>query len=115
MKFFTAPIKAYQYISKMLPNNCRYYPSCSNYAMWHFETNHRPDKALAATATRILRCNQLFKGGIDYPIISYRPKPLFYLCCSKIKVKYWIIPKTNDKYYVIKDFNFEDDSTQHPA
>ncbi|MEA2029788.1 MAG: membrane protein insertion efficiency factor YidD [Campylobacterota bacterium] len=114
MKFFTAPIKAYQYISKMLPNNCRYYPSCSHYGVWQFETN-RADKALIATTARILRCNQLFRGGIDYPVISYRPKPLFYLCCSKIKVKYWIIPKTNDKYYVIKDFNFEDDSTQHTA
>jgi len=33
---YTAPIKAYQYISKLLPANCRYYPSCSEYAKWQF-------------------------------------------------------------------------------
>jgi len=106
IRFFTAPIKAYQYISKMLPSSCRYYPSCSNYGVWQFETN-RADRALVATTMRILRCNQLFRGGIDYPVITYKPKPLLYLCRSKIRVKYWLVPKKNNQYYVIKDFNFE--------
>ncbi len=107
MKFFIAPIKAYQYISKMLPSSCRYYPSCSHYGVWQFDTN-RADRAFLATAARILRCNQLFRGGIDYPVIVYKPKPLLCLCRSKIRVKYWFVPKKNHQYFVIKDFDFEE-------
>ena len=76
--FFLAPIKGYQYISKMLPASCRYYPSCSEYAKWQFEFN-APQKAFAATSLRILRCNQFFKGGIDYPLVDFKPpKPTVY-------------------------------------
>jgi putative membrane protein insertion efficiency factor len=106
-QWFIAPIKAYQYISKMLPSSCRYYPSCSHYGVWQFDTN-RADRAFLATVARILRCNQLFRGGIDYPVIVYKPKPLLCLCRSKIRVKYWFVPKKNNRYYVIKDFDFEE-------
>ena len=70
--FFLAPIKGYQYISKMLPASCRYYPSCSEYAKWQFEFN-APHKAFTASSLRILRCNQFFKGGIDYPLVHFKP------------------------------------------
>jgi putative membrane protein insertion efficiency factor len=102
-KFFIAPIKAYQYISKMLPANCRYYPTCSEYAKWQFEFN-RADKSLLASTLRILRCNQLFDGGIDYPIIRYTPPKLLCLSNDSIKVKYWIVPKDSEKFFVLKSF-----------
>ena len=107
--FFIAPIKGYQYISKMLPANCRYYPTCSEYASWQFAFN-TPHKALALSSLRILRCNQLFKGGIDYPVVDFvPPKPLFLLnpnsFYGKINIMYWFIPKTKNTYYVVKDFN----------
>lgn len=107
------PIKGYQYISKMLPASCRYYPTCSEYASWQFEFN-APHKALKASTLRILRCNQFFAGGIDYPIVTYRPaKPSYLLTfnadCGKIDVLYWLVPKDttshNKSYYVIKDFD----------
>ena len=110
---FLVPIKGYQYISKMLPASCRYYPSCSEYASWQFEFN-APHKALAASSLRILRCNQLFKGGIDYPLVEYSPlKPscllTFNAFYGKIEVIYWLVPKSTNKnnsnYYVIKDFD----------
>jgi len=123
-RFFTAPIKGYQYISAMLPGNCRYYPTCSEYAKWQFEMNRRVDIALASSIARILRCNQLFAGGIDYPIIRYTPPSLDRLCNevknrsgiihplpiskqpeSKISIKYWIIPKDGRNYYLVKDFD----------
>jgi len=104
MNFFTLPIKGYQYISKMLPANCRYYPTCSDYAIWQFDTN-RLDLAIINSTTRILRCNQLFSGGIDYPIINFTPPPLLKLNRSKIVVKYWIVPKEKNRYFVIKDYN----------
>ena len=104
--FYLAPLKAYQYISKMLPANCRYYPTCSEYAKWQFELN-RADKALVQTTLRILRCNQLFDGGIDYPIIKYTPPKLLCLTRERFKIKYWLVPKEKNRYYVIKDYEFK--------
>ncbi|DAB39670.1 MAG TPA: membrane protein insertion efficiency factor YidD [Sulfurovum sp. UBA12169] len=108
-KFWILPIKGYQYISKMLPANCRYYPTCSEYAKWQFEFN-TPHKALMASTLRILRCNQLFAGGIDYPLISFIPpktpvplKPAPYT--YKINIHYWLVPKNNQHYYVVKQFS----------
>jgi len=102
-KFFIAPIKGYQYISKMLPANCRYYPTCSEYAKWQFLFN-RADKALVQTTLRILRCNQLFEGGIDYPVVKYTPPKLLNLSKSQIKISYWLFPKERNFFYVIKDY-----------
>lgn len=101
-RFFIAPIKGYQYISKMLPANCRYYPSCSEYGKWQFEFN-RPDKAFAQTTLRILRCNQLFAGGIDYPLVKYR-KPKLLKLCQKTKIKYWIVPQKETYFFIVKAF-----------
>ena len=95
----------------MLPANCRYYPTCSEYAKWQFEFN-APHKALAASSLRILRCNQLFAGGIDYPVVTFTPPQADALrnlnaFCGKMKVIYWFVPKdeTRSLYYVIKDFD----------
>lgn len=58
-------IKGYQYvISPMLGNNCRYYPSCSQYAQEAI-TVHGPGKGLLLASWRILRCNPFSKGGLD--------------------------------------------------
>ncbi len=86
----------------MLPASCRYYPTCSEYAAWQFAFN-RVDKALAQTTLRILRCNQLFAGGIDYPIVRYK-KPHLLQLKQNISVQYWLIPKKNNLFYVIKVF-----------
>lgn len=106
---FLAPIKSYQYISKMLPASCRYYPSCSEYAAWQFEFNI-PHKAFLTSTMRILRCNQLFKGGIDYPIVTFIPKRcscvrIFNAEYGKINIVYWFVPKNKNNYYVLKDFD----------
>lgn len=111
--FYLAPIKGYQYISKMLPASCRYYPTCSEYASWQFEFN-ASHKAFGMTTVRILRCNQLFKGGIDYPLVRYIPPAMLDLLdfnaeYGTIKITYWIVPKEdtpdNKHYYILKDFD----------
>ncbi len=103
-RFFIAPIKAYQYISGILPASCRYYPTCSEYAKWQFEFNP-PHKALLSSSLRIARCNQLFRGGIDYPIADYKRVNLIKLSNLKyIKVKYWLVPNGQNRYFVIKSF-----------
>jgi putative membrane protein insertion efficiency factor len=103
-KFYTAPIKAYQYISQLLPGSCRYYPTCSEYAKWQFELN-APHKAFAQSGLRILRCNQLFAGGIDYPIIKYKAPRLLSLCQDVSNITYWLFPKDERYFYVIKDYD----------
>jgi len=103
-KFYLAPLNAYQYISALLPGSCRYYPTCSEYAKWHFELN-RPDKALLQSTLRILRCNQLFDGGIDYPLISYKKPKLLCLNQNIKYIKYWFFPKEKNIFYVIKDYS----------
>lgn len=44
---------------------CRFYPSCSEYALTAFET-HGVLIGFALSFFRILRCNPLCKGGVDY-------------------------------------------------
>lgn len=104
-QLFLTPLKGYQYISKMLPASCRYYPTCSEYAKWQFEFN-RTDKALLQTTLRILKCNQLFDGGIDYPVVSYKKPLLLSLSLHRFSIKYWIIPKEKEVFWVVKDFTF---------
>jgi len=98
-------LKIYQYISVLSPASCRYYPTCSEYAKWQFKFN-RFDKALFNSIARILRCNQLFKGGIDYPIVIFNPPPPLKLLNreKRIEIKYWLVHKRDNYYFVVKVF-----------
>jgi len=53
-----------RHISPFLPPSCRFYPSCSNYAIEALEV-HGTIKGLFLTLWRILRCNPFCKGGYD--------------------------------------------------
>ncbi|HOJ50732.1 MAG TPA: membrane protein insertion efficiency factor YidD [Spirochaetota bacterium] len=62
---FIIIIKFYQKIlSPLLGNNCRFYPTCSNYAIESF-SKHNFIKAFLLSIFRILRCNPYSKGGYD--------------------------------------------------
>jgi len=102
-KFPIKLIKYYQmYISPLLGNNCRYYPSCSEYTKIKFE-NDSFIRAFFDSLKRFLTCNQLFEGGIDFPVIKKELKPSIII--KKPKIKYWLIPKGNNKYIIIKAEN----------
>lgn len=61
-----APIRVYQrWISPALPARCRYYPSCSAYAVQAIQV-HGLAKGLVLAVWRILRCNPLTGGGVDH-------------------------------------------------
>lgn len=61
-----APIHFYQrWISPALPARCRYYPTCSAYAVQAVQV-HGAAKGLVLAAWRILRCNPLTRGGVDH-------------------------------------------------
>ena len=51
-------------ISPHLPPLCKYYPTCSVYAIEAIET-HGALKGGVLAFLRILRCNPLFPGGYD--------------------------------------------------
>ena len=84
--------------------SCRYYPSCSEYARLNFQNNSL-SSAFYHSLTRILRCNQLFEGGIEYPLLDK-------LSCKPTKlgidsIKYWLVPNKKDRYYIIKNFSYK--------
>ena len=58
-------IKAYQYtISPLLGNNCRFYPTCSNYALEALK-EYKLFIALNLIIVRVLRCNPWGGSGVD--------------------------------------------------
>jgi hypothetical protein len=57
-------LKAYQGASSGHVSPCRFYPSCSNYAVEAF-TVHGFRHGLALTARRLLRCRPFGPHGVD--------------------------------------------------
>jgi putative membrane protein insertion efficiency factor len=54
----------YQKVTKYRPSSCRYYPSCSQYAL-DAVNKYGNVKGIFLVVMRIIRCNQFFKGGYD--------------------------------------------------
>lgn len=64
-KIFIYPIMFYRkFISPLTPPCCRFTPTCSAYAIEAIE-KFGIIKGSFLSIKRILRCNPLFKGGID--------------------------------------------------
>jgi putative membrane protein insertion efficiency factor len=65
------PIRLYQrLLSPLLGQRCRFYPSCSSYAIEALST-HGPVKGSYLAVRRLLRCHPWNPGGLD-PV---PPKP----------------------------------------
>ncbi len=69
MKLLLTPltllITFYQkFISPAFAPRCKYYPSCSSYALTAIKTYGL--KGVAMAAWRVLRCNPWSHGGVDY-------------------------------------------------
>ncbi len=61
-------IKLYQRMPLSSHNQCKYIPSCSNYAIEAIEY-YGAFKGTLLAIWRILRCNPFSKGGLD-PVIK---------------------------------------------
>jgi putative membrane protein insertion efficiency factor len=64
-KVLIAFIRVYQYtLSPMLGQRCKYYQSCSNYAIAALR-EYGAIRGLGMASWRLLRCNPLSNGGYD--------------------------------------------------
>lgn len=64
-KALTLPIRGYQLvISPLLGPRCRFYPSCSHYAIEAIE-RHGVIRGGGLALRRISRCHPLHEGGVD--------------------------------------------------
>ena len=64
-KILVFAIKGYQkLISPLLTPRCKYYPSCSSYALTAIQSYGL--KGVAMAIWRVLRCNPWSHGGVDY-------------------------------------------------
>ena len=62
-----APIKFYQkWISPSFAPRCKYYPSCSQYAVDAIRIHGA--KGILMAGWRLLRCNPWSHGGVDYVV-----------------------------------------------
>ena len=72
-KLLLSLIRFYRrHISPHLPPMCRYYPTCSCYAIEAIET-HGALRGFLLAFWRVLRCNPLSRGGYD-PVPPRREK-----------------------------------------
>ena len=62
---FIALIRGYQYlISPMMGDHCRFYPSCSHYAVEAIDL-HGPGRGTWLAFRRLSRCHPWHAGGYD--------------------------------------------------
>lgn len=72
-KLICVPIKLYQYvISPCLKPSCRFYPSCSHYALEAID-HYGVLKGLSLAIRRLLRCQPWSYGGYD-PVLPKKEK-----------------------------------------
>jgi len=63
-----AILRGYQkFISPFFAPRCKYYPTCSQYSIDAIRA-HGSIVGVAMTAWRLLRCNPLSHGGVDYAV-----------------------------------------------
>ncbi|MCL2837982.1 MAG: membrane protein insertion efficiency factor YidD [Oscillospiraceae bacterium] len=66
-KILVGTIKFYQrFISPLKRPSCRFYPSCSQYAILSVQ-KYGAFKGVGKAIWRILRCNPWNDGGVDFP------------------------------------------------
>ena len=79
MKLLLSPITLlitfYQkFISPAFAPRCKYYPSCSSYALTAIQSYGL--KGVAMAAWRVMRCNPWSYGGVDYVKVQAEEKTI---------------------------------------
>ena len=74
-RVMTGALRGYQrFISPALPPTCRFYPSCSAYAVGALQV-HGVFRGSYLTVRRLLRCGPWHPGGLDPVPPRRRPRP----------------------------------------
>ena len=72
------PIRGWRLVSRFLPERCRFYPSCSAYALEALEV-HGAFRGSWLALRRVGRCHPFHDGGVDRVpppnVRSYRAAP----------------------------------------
>ncbi len=67
----------YRKLSAVLPANCRFYPSCSAYALnCIHNSNLTTAQAIIIIVKRLIKCHPFHEGGVDDPPMFYQEKCL---------------------------------------
>lgn len=104
MKIIIKLIRFYQkFLTIFSYGSCRFHPTCSEYAKIQFENNSF-FVAIFSSIIRILKCNQLFSGGFNYPTTRLKVKKIKF---KKINVKYWLVPTADNKFFILKNWKWE--------
>lgn len=78
-------LRGYQYfISPLLGQRCRFYPSCSQYAIEAL-TKCNFFKGCYLIIRRLLRCHPFHPGGVDLLDPSHNCKTLPYRSCKNVR------------------------------
>ena len=67
-------------ISPLLPQACRFYPSCSAYALEALE-RHGASRGTWLTLRRLSRCHPFHPGGVD-PVPQALPRRRIHACAG---------------------------------
>jgi hypothetical protein len=57
-------IRVYQFFSRLWPRNCRFHPTCSQYAVEAI-SKHGLGRGTRLTIGRLCRCHPFHPGGVD--------------------------------------------------
>jgi len=71
---FMGPIRAWRVVSTRLPPRCRFYPSCSAYALEALQ-EHGAGRGAWLAARRVGRCHPWHPGGLDPVPLSNKRSP----------------------------------------
>jgi len=69
-----APVRAWRVLSSRLPPRCRFYPSCSEYALGAL-AEHGAARGSWLAVRRLARCHPWHDGGLDPVPPSNRRSP----------------------------------------
>jgi putative membrane protein insertion efficiency factor len=69
-------LRGYQrFVSPLLLPRCRFYPTCSEYALQAIAF-YGPVRGLGKALWRLLRCHPLSRGGVDLPTPAGDSSPI---------------------------------------
>jgi putative membrane protein insertion efficiency factor len=64
-RILALPIRAWRLVSRYLPPRCRFYPSCSAYALEALE-KHGAARGSWLAVRRVSKCHPWHEGGVDH-------------------------------------------------